>query len=569
MKNCVKYVTLGVLLLLTVASIFGGTTEGQQRGGTLIYHTFREMQYFNQVAGPMAMYACLQIYDELVGVSVRTAKVMPNLAESWESSTDLKTWTFHLRNNVKWHDGKNFTSADVKYTFEGILGLDQNRTAGGPYSGSAWITEVQSIEAPNNYTVVFHLSRPSGTFLSRLNGRGSGTTAILPMHLYNGTNWKTNPVNNNPVGTGPFKFLEKTAGGDFIAIANDNYFRGRPHLDRIICRYIADNSLATLAFANEEINWLMQIDSMSQYKQLVSLMNVTGEISYFGHGISLEFNLLKQPWSNLKVRQAINYAINKTALNQKVYLGLGKVAKSQFPEVDGSNWWITKDYELPGYNLTKANELLDGALYPRNTDGTRFSADISFCTAWADMKDVAEVVKQNLAAVGINLNLKLMDYGTWEAKIFPQHDFDLNVDFALTPIDPEFTALRFRSGAYWNSMSYNSTKFDNLVNQGEVELNQSKRAPLYYQAQEILSQDLPWIGLLVRPGGAAWRSNVHNMLNEDLFQIGVDTWIEESSISPSPQPAALPMEWIAVAIIASAAVIAGAAFLLVRRRTKK
>lgn len=563
MKSLMKYTTVGLLSILIATSMFAVITEAQERGGTLIYHTFREMQYFNQVAGPMAMYACLQLYDELVMVSVRTAEVMPNLAQSWETSDDLKTWTLHLRDDVKWHDGVQFTSADVKFSFEGILGLDDG-VAGGPYSGGSWISDLESIDTPDDYTVVLHLVRPSGTFIKRLNGRGSGGTAILPKHLYEGTNWRENPTNQNPVGTGPFKFVEKTAGGDFIAEANDDYFRGRPYLDRIICRYISDNTVAVLAFENKEINWLMQVDSMSEYNRLTAKANVTGEISYFGHGITFEFNLLEEPWSNVKVRQAINYAINKTALNEMVYLGLGKVAKSQFPEVDGSDWWITTDYELPDYDLEAAKALLDEAGYPEGTDNVRFNALLTFCTAWADMKDVAEVIKENLADVGIEVELLLQDYGAWVAKVNVNHDFDLNLDFSLTPVDPEFTALRLRSGNYWNTMSYNNTEFDDLVNAAEALTDKNDRAPLYYQAQEMLSQDLPWINLLIRPGAAAWYSDIHNMLNEDLFQIGVDTWIE-SAAPPPPQSDI----YLYVAIIAIVAVVlVSGAYYYVRRRRK-
>lgn len=163
----------------------------------------------------------------------------PLLAKSWESNNEGTTWTFHLKQGVTWHDGKPFTSEDVVFSVDKFLRETNARLRQS-------LKHVESITAPDDYTVVFKLKEPFGPFIGLFE---TGTMPMIPKHIYEGTDYKTNPANHHPIGTGPFKFAEWKKGSYIHAIRNENYHQeGQPYLDEIYWHVIPDAASRSVAY---------------------------------------------------------------------------------------------------------------------------------------------------------------------------------------------------------------------------------------------------------------------------------------------------------------------------------
>ena len=180
--------------------------DGHYYGGTLVVATKLEPStyVYNYIWDGAIPYINRNIFSKLVAYDESSGELYGDLAESWENSEDLMTWTFHLRKDVKWHDGEPFTSADVKWTIESILEYGEGANA------YEYVSMVESVETPDDYTVILHLNTPCGTMVN--NVADYYGFDILPKHLYEGTDVTTNPCNTQPVGTGPFKFVEAVIG---------------------------------------------------------------------------------------------------------------------------------------------------------------------------------------------------------------------------------------------------------------------------------------------------------------------------------------------------------------------
>ena len=217
------------------------TADGHYYGGTLVVATKLEPTFYqtNYQWDGGVVYISHNILSKLCAWDEDTKTIYPDLAESWDIADDLMTYTFHLREGVKWHDGEAFTAKDVKWTFESILEYgDQAYT----YS---YVKMIDSIETPDDYTVVFHMAYPCGTFVESV-GDYQGPD-ILPAHIYEGTDPYTNPANQSPIGTGPFKFVEAKLGSYCKLEANPDYYGDGPYLDGVIYNFIPDETTAMTA----------------------------------------------------------------------------------------------------------------------------------------------------------------------------------------------------------------------------------------------------------------------------------------------------------------------------------
>jgi len=457
----------------------------------------------------------------------------PDLAESWKVSDDGLTYTFNLVRNATWHDGRPFTSSDVKFTFSDVLLKHHPR-------GAVVLKAVESIETPDPHTVVFKLKHPYDPLMKFMGNEAF----IIAKHLYENTDILKNPYNLKPVGTGPFTFKEWKKGSHLILERNPTYFRkGKPYLDKIIVKIVPDASSRMIAFEAKEIDYLYYVNLPSS--EVSRIKNKPGfVVSSKGHEVGpsimmMAFNLRKAPFNNLKLRQAIAHAIDRQYIEEKADYGLGKPAIG--PIASATRWAFNPNVTQYDFNPRKAEQLLDEAGYPRGSDGTRFKTSII-----ADRGDflyakTAEIIRDYLGKVGIPAELKLLDRSSMIDASYIRWDFDLQVHGLGTGPDPAIAVARtyvstnIKSIPFANNAGYSNKEVDELFALAERAPTVKKRAEYYHKVQEIIVKDLPYFWLSEYGLNSAWRDEfkgVHSWCARSFMSYGEDAWWTKGKDAP-------------------------------------
>jgi peptide/nickel transport system substrate-binding protein len=416
-------------------------------------------------------------------------KVEPLLAESWTISPDGKEYVFKLRPGVTWHDGKPFTSADVKFSIENI-NSKLHPTGRGAFKA------LQSIETPEDLTVKFILSRPSAVFM---NGLDISYGSILPKHLWEGTNYVTNEHNFKPVGTGPYKMVEYVRGSHIRYERNERFFMpGKPEFDELILKIIPEPAARIAAFQNGEVDMIYHgALPMVEGDRLSKLRGVkVKKPSMRGPAYLAIFNVRKAPLNEVKVRQAIAHAIDRQYLRDNVNAGYTIKMIGHVPPASLLHNANLKDYAL---DVATANRLLDEAGYPKKADGIRFTLDLLWPTHDNGVTKMAAVIEQNLAAVGIKLNLKPLDRATLNQRGYVGLQFDMIVETYAQGPDPDLGVerlynsnnIRTPPAPFTNSSGYSNPEVDRLFDEQRVMVDATERKKIYDRIQEILWRDLP------------------------------------------------------------------------------
>ena len=478
------------------------TGDGHYYGGTLVVATALEPTFYqtNYQWDGGVVYISHNILSKLCYWDEDTKTMVPDLAESWEASDDLMTWTFHLREGVTWHDGEPFTAADVKWTFDNILEYgDQAYTY-------TYVKMVESVETPDDYTVVFHMAYPCGTFVESV-GDYQGPD-ILPAHIYEGTDPYTNPANQNPVGTGPFKFVEYEPGNYCRLEANTDYYGDGPYLDEVIYSFTPDLTTATTALEAGEVGWMTATPSFAEADRLATVDGITVETQGTNIVQWTQFNLSEEaarPYiSDVRVREAICWAIDNQNIADVLYMGYVEPSDNWYTST--VEWAVNRDVEYPGYDVDKANQILDDAGYERGADGYRFELTYRcFTTSIFGTTDIPTLVAQYLDAVGIKLNVERYEWAVRAEYLDENLEWDMCSAGGSRGPDPNSFAN------VWGYSTSNKTRYYNdevmsLFEQGTMYATQEERAPIYKEIQAIFAEDIPYYNYIeysyVRPHGA-------------------------------------------------------------------
>lgn len=318
-------------------------------------------------------------------------KPQPQLAQSWSVSPDGKSYTFKLRPNVKWHDGKPFTSADVRFTVLEVLKKLHPR-------GRSSFAKVVDVETPDALTAVIKLSQAAPPMLTAL---ASGyESPMVPKHLFEGTDIAANPYINKPVGTGPFVFKEWQKGSHIVLERNPGYWRaGKPALQRIVFRVINDASARAAGLESGELQIgalsPVPLTDLARLAQNPALSIETRGYAYMSPFMLMEVNIRRPPLNDVRVRQAIAHAIDRQRMTQIVWMGYGKPAVSPIP----SSVTTFHSTDIPKYefNPDKAKKLLDEAGLKPGAGGWRFKITHDFVPLGSDYQRTGEFIKQQLA----------------------------------------------------------------------------------------------------------------------------------------------------------------------------
>lgn len=478
--------------------------DGHYYGGTLVVATALEPTFYqtNYQWDGGVVYISHNILSKLCFWDEDTKTMVPDLAESWESSEDLMTWTFHLREGVTWHDGEPFTAADVKWTFDSILEYgDQAYT----YN---YVKMVESVETPDDHTVVFHMTDPCGTFVESV-GDYQGPD-ILPAHIYEGTDPYTNPANQSPIGTGPFKFVEAEAGNYCRLAANTDYYGDGPYLDEIIYSFTPDLTTATTALEAGEVGWMTATPSFAEADRLATVDGITVDTQATNIVQWTQFNLSEdadRPYiSDVRVREAICYAIDNQNIANVLYLGYVEPSDNWYTST--VEWAVNRDVEYPDYDVEKANHILDEAGYERGADGYRFELTYRcFTTSIYGTTDIPTLVAQYLDTVGIKLNVERYEWAVRAEYLDENLDWDMCSAGGSRGPDPNSFAN------VWNYSSSNKSRYYNedvmaLFDEGTMYASQEERAPIYQEIQAYFAEDIPYYNYIeysyVRPHGSEY-----------------------------------------------------------------
>lgn len=473
------------------------------------------------------------IFDGLVDYDANLNPV-PALAVSWQTAPDGKTLTLKLREGVTWHDGKPFTSADVKWTLEEVWKKIHPRN-------QATFAKVTSVDTPDDLTVVLHLSEPSVAILSSLNSNGA---QVLPKHLYEGTDILNNPYNNKPVGTGPFVFKEWVRGNYIALERNPNYWqKDKPYLDRVVFRVIPDAAARSAALEKGEVQYaVLSPVPLKDAERLAKLPNLrvsTQGYEWLSPWLFADFNVERPHLKDAKVRQALAFAIDRNTISKVVWFGFAKPAVSPIPSSLAAfhdNSGITYDFDPK-----KAEALLDEAGYKRGPDGTRFALDIDYIPYGDDYKRTAEYLKQALKRVGVEANVRSQDTAAYTRRIYGDRDFDIAITWFAAFSDPQVGVNR----AYWsgaigknipwtNGSGYRSAEVDALIAASQGEADPQKRIQIFKQLQKVVLTDLPTLPLVELKFFTVEAANLRHPQphGDQVYGSFRDFWFDDAKAEP-------------------------------------
>jgi peptide/nickel transport system substrate-binding protein len=477
--------TLVLALSMALASCspsVGGGASGPakvKKGGTFIVAAVGDPISFNPDAkiDDYAYPVNQNLYNKLVTLDYNYA-IIPDLAERLpDISPDGKTYTFKLRKGVTWHDGKPFTSADVKWTLNTII--EKKGAAASNIAG------IEKVETPDDQTVVVTLKEPSAPWLGFLAWYG---TFIMPKHIYEGTDWLENPANMQPIGTGPFKFVEFKKADHVTLEANKGYFKGAPNVDKVIFAIIPDANTALQAFLNNEVDYMQTRPPLTEIKKLQSTSGVKCLLKPTPSRYYLTFNFNRKPFDDRRVRQAIQLAINNGEVAEKALKGIGAAAEFYYtPSID---WAVNKSAKIPAHNVQEAIRLLDEAGLKPDANGVRIKTNLPYFSG-AEWSDMAAVIKENLKEIGVQVTLEELEIAAWMTKVIDKHDCGLTILNGFQGPDPDNLRLRVGTGGGINVLGYSNKEIDDALAAGKTKMVQAERAPYYFKAQELMAKDLP------------------------------------------------------------------------------
>lgn len=518
--------------LLTAASVSAQTPE---KGGTLtVTYGVEQRALSPAIQAAMGVYQIgAKIQEPLIDLAYDEAggiKLNPVLATSWSSSADGRTITVNLREGVKWHDGKDFTSADVAYSALNVWKAVQNY-------GNVLFANLEAVDTPDDHTAVFRFSEPMPLDLFTFAMPDLGTP--VPRHVYEGTDVRANPANLAPVGTGPFVFDEYRRGQYVLLKRNPDYWQeGRPYLDGIQFRILGNDRAAAANSVEAGVSH-MSLNNQISLLDTRRLSNVPGlEVSDKGFEgatwiATLEFNMRRPELNDVRVRQAIHHAVDVDFLVQNVFLGYGRAATGPIPSVDQR--FYTGDVDTYAFDAEKAGALLDEAGYPKDANGVRFQLRLMPAPWFEFYAKMAEVLKQQLEMVGIEVVLENADGPGYLARVYREHDFDLSIGSNAYRNDPAIsTTPLYRSGVaagipWSNQYGWVNEQNDDLLDRASVEVDPEKRAQLYREWQELVAREVPILMLVEHGFVSAMSTKVQNRTNTPRWSSSgwADTWLSK------------------------------------------
>jgi len=418
----------------------------------------------NSARDEAAVLLASNLFNKLVSFDAES-RLFPDLAESWDIGEGGLAYTFRLRRDVHWHDGKPCTADDVRWTFA--------RLARQPGLAAEAIRRIERVETPDARTVVIRLREPWAPFLGTIAWYG---TFILPRHDPEGA------ARGRPVGTGPFQLGEWSRGQRLVLTANRRFFRPGPWLDRIVYTFSTDAAKVPQLLLSGAVDYTLlrpPADAMARLEQDPGIRIASSPADSRTY---CAFNLRRPPLADHRVREAINRAIDRQEILDRALHGIGAPAFGFYTPAVG--WAYNGSAHVPAHDPAGARALLAAAGRPALTLEL-------LAPSISPMPEVTRLLVRQLAAVGIAVRPVLLPLDQLLDRAMTRHDFDLALIGGSQGPDPENLNLRFGSRGPLQLMGYSNPRLDAALAEGARSSDLVQRTRAYFRAQEILAQDLP------------------------------------------------------------------------------
>jgi peptide/nickel transport system substrate-binding protein len=405
--------------------------------------------------------------------------MVPWVAEKWDIP-DPKTYIFHLRQGIHFHDGRPLTARDVKWT------LDSVRDGSLITLKTTTYKLVERVDAPNDATVIIHLSEPDGTLLYNIS---DGAFGIVPYG-------SGKQFNRNPIGSGPFTFVSQDPDTEVVLRRNDSYWGQRAEVEGVRMTIVPDATTRALELRKGSADispagslTADMVGTLRQYRNLQIDQQPGTVLAY------LAFNLRDPILKDVRVRQSLAYAIDRGAMLHYLFGDQGRLADSVLPP---QHWAYSGDVAHYSYDPAKANAMLDAAGYPRGAHGVRFHLTMKTSTE-EPTRLLAAVLQQQLRQAGIALDIRSFEFATFYADVVKGAFQLYSLRWVGGNEDPDIFYYAFHSSSFppkhANRSYYVNPEMDRLIEAGRSTVDQEKRKQIYAKIQQILARDLPYIDL--------------------------------------------------------------------------
>jgi peptide/nickel transport system substrate-binding protein len=523
------------LIVVTFAVSFsaeaGRKKDGRPDGGVLSYGEYGRPATLDPVTSNEMISLRLTelIFNGLVGINEKQ-EIVPELAEKWERSSDGRTYTFYLRKDVTWHpregeEPKPFTAEDVIFTYKIMM---HPRTITPLKVRYEFIENVEKVD---DYAVKFTLKRPI------LNALAKFSFKIIPKH------GPTNPLYltrddqfvQNPIGTGPYILKNITAEREIILVANDNYFKGRPHIDKFVAKPFADQNIMTQALMFNAIDMIVlvnprDIPEIQGDKRFILQPYNALSYSFFG------YNVRNPLLADKRVRQAFTCAVNRQEMLDSFFNGQGTIISGPFAP---GSWAYNLDVQPLPFDPQKAIALLQEAGFTKAADGfmqkdgkkLALSLKVPIEKESEAVKRVVLAFKNYLKNIGVDIKVEFKEWQAWKEDVFLEHDFDIIFASWVFDDSADISSL-FHSGEIgpWknNFGGYSNPEVDGLINESKLTLDHEKRRTINRKLHAILADENPYTFLWTLTNYAAYHKKERRVaIHPYKFFSYADEWFIE------------------------------------------
>jgi peptide/nickel transport system substrate-binding protein len=443
-----------------------------------------------------------QIFEGLVMLNPTLDGVVPLLAESWEQTDDV-TYVFKLREGVTFHNGKAFSAEDVLFSFDRIMD-ESIASARRPD-----FLPVESVEALDDYTVQFTMKEPFAPFMTKLE-----LLRIVPAD-------PENDVATDPIGTGPFKFVEWVTGQSITLVKNENYWQpGLPYLDEVVFRPIPEPSTRVVELQTGSIDLVNAVPA----KDVTVLEDDANVAVYRTMGVVRDhvgFNMAEGVFvDNPNLRKAIAWAVDRQTIADAILFGLASPAQVAIP----TNHWAYNPAvaDAYGYDLEKAQAFYDQA------DPKPASVTVKVSPTYPDQIKMAEIMQQDLAKIGLDLQIEQLEWSNWIQQVVVEGNYEMEIVLISGGSDPDdFFFQWHHTGEVFNLNRYSDPEMDRMLNEARVSPNQDARQELYYAIQEKLIEDVPLAHIIYRESVMAGRAEFKDFVMTGRYDMDFrQVWLD-------------------------------------------